>query len=137
MSGERWAFLRRCEIPCSDDRVYLTRWRIVQTPWMALYLHRFTAPDPSWDLHDHPWRFVSVVVRGGYVEERLSLFRGSTYRRRVRWWNGMRTHDAHAVVELLRYPTWTLVLTGARRRQWGFLDVESDSVRTWTAHDAR
>lgn len=37
----------------------------------GLYLHRFHRSDDAGDLHSHPWRWaVSLILRGGYVEER-------------------------------------------------------------------
>lgn len=112
-------------IPNLDDptETYLTRWRIVQTPWFALYLHRMDGPDSRPTLHDHPWDFLSIVLRGGYVERRLDpLTRQVNEHRTVRRVNRMRTHDAHAIRSLLRVPTWTLLLVGARRRTWGYIE---------------
>lgn len=64
-----WAFMQRFEIPNYDSEGnYLTRWRVVQTPWFGIYVHRFDGPDPRPTLHDHPWNFQSLVLVGGYVE---------------------------------------------------------------------
>ena len=119
----RWAFMERFEVPNLDDptQTYLSRLRIVQTPWCALYLHRMDGPDSRPTLHDHPWNFVSLILRGGYVERRLDpTTMRVTERHRVRWVNRVRTHDAHAITTLLRVPTWTLLLVGPRRRTWGY-----------------
>src|SRR3954452_12681330 len=108
----RWAFMERFEVPNYDsDGNYLTRWRIVQTPWFGVFLHRFDGPDPRPTLHDHPWNFVSFVVRGGYTERRLDPADMTVNEHhRVGRVNVMRTHDAHAIVRLWRVPTWTLML---------------------------
>lgn len=137
----RWAFMDRFEVPQYEgDGVYLTRWRIVQTPWGGLYLHRMEGPDPRATLHDHPWSFLSLILRGGYVERRLDPM---TMRvdegHRVRWWNRMRATDAHSIRSLLRVPTWTLLLVGKRRRTWGYLEgpawqhweVQGNTGRWW------
>ena len=130
----RWAFMQRFEIPTfDDDGLYLTRWRIVQTPWAALYLHRMDAPDSRPTLHDHPWRFLSLVLRGGYVERRLNpgtmeVDESHTIRRV----NRMRTSDAHAIIKLDRTPTWTLLLVGARLRTWGYWEPTAAANWQWT-----
>lgn len=121
----RWAFMERFEIPNLDDpsQTYLSRIRIVQTPWFALYLHRMDGPDSRPTLHDHPWNFLSVVLRGGYIERRLdphTMLVDENHR--VRRINRVRTHDAHAIKTLLRVPTWTLMLVGPRCRTWGYLE---------------
>lgn len=134
----RWAFMSRFIIPNLDDptETYLTRWRIVQTPWFSLFLHRMDGPDSRPTLHDHPWSFLSIVLRGGYIERRLDpLTRQVDEHRTVRRVNLMRTHDAHAIRSLLRVPTWTLLLVGARRRTWGYIersDPRDSTVVRWT-----
>lgn len=123
----RWALMRRMVLRRADGDIYMRRLRIIQTPWFAVYFHRFDAPDPGLDLHDHPWTFTSVVLRGGYVEEVADT-------RHVRKWGGerryrlpgsahtMRLDQCHTISELLRIPTYTLVLCGPRRRVWGFYE---------------
>lgn len=35
----------------------------------GVLVHRIDAPDPGLDLHDHPWPFITIILRGGYTEE--------------------------------------------------------------------
>lgn len=120
----RWAFMERFEVPDYDgDGNYLTRWRVIQTPLAALYVHRFDGPDPRSTLHDHPWPFLSIVLRGGYVERRLDpTDMQVNENHRIRFVNRMRLGGAHAIVRLTRTPTWTLMLVGRRVRTWGYLE---------------
>jgi len=124
--------MQRFEVPDYDhpERNYLTRWRLVQTPWFGVYLHRLGGPDPRPTLHDHPWTFRSLVLCGGYSEVRRDNYDGGTVRREVTRTNVMRTHDAHYIRALHRTPTWTLLLVGARRRAWGYIEDGN-----WTRFD--
>jgi hypothetical protein len=128
--SRRWAFMERTDAPDYDhpERNYLTRWRIVQTPWFGLYVHRIDGPDPRSTLHDHPWPFVTLVLKGGYAEDLgVRATRGGPItRRRPRAWrrgsiHRMRKTDAHTITSVT---TWTLVLTGRRRPEpaWGYWD---------------
>lgn len=131
----RWAFMERFEVPNydDDDGNYLTRLRIIQTPWFGIYLHRFDGPDPRPTLHDHPWAFVSLVLRGGYIERRLDPFTMTVNEEhRVRWVNVMAKHDAHSIMRLLRVPSWTLMLVGRRKRTWGYLEPTPTWAWRWT-----
>lgn len=133
----RWAFMERFEVPNLDDptQTYLARLRIIQTPWFAVYLHRMDGPDSRLTLHDHPWNFVSLVLRGGYIERRLDPITMNVHEHRVvRHVNRMRTHDAHAIRSLLRVPTWTLMLVGPRRRTWGYLHRFQLTAWHWTEY---
>jgi hypothetical protein len=135
--SKHWAFFERFEVPDYDDPelLYLTRWRLVQTPWFGVYLHRLGGPDPRATLHDHPWNFVSIVLWGGYTE-RVCQGRShdgspQTNWRDVRWINVKPALGLHSIRRLFRAPTWTLMLVGRRQRTWGYLDDDG----TWTPFD--
>ena len=129
--SKRWAFMERFEVPSFDepDENYLTRLRFIQTPWFGIYLHRFDNPDSRATFHDHPWPFLSVILRGGYVEARPG--RGL---RTVRLVNVMRITDVHYIERLLRVPTWSLMFVGRRRRDWGYVRPTEDGY-AWTRFD--
>jgi hypothetical protein len=112
-ASPRWALMRRRLIGSGDD-VYLDRVYVIQTPWFGIMFHRIFRPDNQRDLHDHPWTFFSLVLRGSYVEDTVD---GP---KRRRWWNWKRAEDRHSIREVSRRPVWTLVFTGPKRRTWGF-----------------
>lgn len=134
-----WAFMKRFDLlNYDDDGFYLRRLRIIQTPFFGLYLHRFEGPDPRPTLHDHPYPFLSIILRGGYVERRLNTHSHDVDEQHVvRRFNRMRPTDAHAIISLLRNPTWSILLVGRRVREWGYWEPDW-SVRgrwTWTVFD--
>jgi hypothetical protein len=117
--SERWALMSRRDI-CdrTTGRLYMRRWRLVQTPWFGIYLHKIVQPDDDDCLHDHPWNFTSLVLRRGYLEELpgckfMQRRAGSVIRHKA--------SDAHRIHRLERGgPSWTLVLVGRKRQSWGF-----------------
>jgi hypothetical protein len=127
---------RRLTLRRADGRVYLDRWGIGHDRIGRVLLHRMEAPDPGIDLHDHPWWFVSIVLRGGYTELRLPTRMAPTYakvaetnpaqmrgvrnRRRPGSIQAMRLDECHTITELHGRCCWTLVIGGPRRRSWGF-----------------
>lgn len=124
MTPARFAVMRRFDIVDPDGGLYLTRWRVIQTPWGSLYVHRIARPDWRPVLHDHPWSFVSFILRGGYTEVRFDPIALRLTTRRVRRLNVVRRHDAHYITALDRTPTWSVLLVGARRRHWGYLSFD-------------
>lgn len=135
-----WAFMTRFDVPNFDDptKNYLERLRIVQTPWWGVYLHRLGTPDSRPTLHDHPWSFLSIILRGGYHENRLDTKTRTVVSRHRRFVNVMRRDDAHSIMTLDRTPTWTLLFVGKRRRKWGYWRELPAGVRgtwTWTPFD--
>ncbi|MEP7150066.1 MAG: hypothetical protein ABI857_14395 [Acidobacteriota bacterium] len=106
---------------------YMLRWYVIpRNRRLNIYVHKFLRDDDDRALHDHPWWFVSLILKGGYVEvtdkgpvtrDRWSLaFRPATHRHRV---------ELHRVIEpwaglTVRIPAWTIVVTGRSSRTWGF-----------------
>lgn len=137
----RWA-LRRLRLRRGDGQIYLDRWGF-HTPWFGIYLHKMTASDPSMDVHDHPWPFISIILRGGYTEKMAEVrnlmelssirhpFQSRTWKAfQSRTWKAGSVHtvrldEAHTIIDVLKTPTWTLVLLGKKHRAWGFYEYSS------------
>lgn len=108
----------------NPDDLYLTRYHIVRTPWFGVYIHVIHRPDRDRFLHDHPWSFSSVVLRGGYQEETRRNLDSFTIKKthKAGSFHRMRLKDGyHSIRTLLRVPTWTLVFRGKRVKDWGYL----------------
>ncbi|MBP5969417.1 hypothetical protein [Pseudomonas iridis] len=46
------------------------RSRLWWCPW-SVRIHHIKRPDNDRDLHDHPWNARTIILRGGYTEQRL------------------------------------------------------------------
>ena len=128
----RWALMKKFVIPDWDDpsMPYLVRWRIAQTPWAAIYLHKIILDDLGRPLHDHPWSFVSIILKGAYAEEyKAHAEARSILRAWGRWSVHRMTAKAFHGITAVDTPTWTLVLAGPRRQVWGFLT--DDGWKPW------
>src|SRR4051812_45864776 len=54
-----------------NDDPYLLRWYPVPRNHLCnLYLHKFLRSDDDKALHNHPWWFASIILRGSYIEHR-------------------------------------------------------------------
>lgn len=96
-------------------RDYMRRW-VLFTPWGALRIHHILRSDADRHFHDHPMDFVSIILRGGYIEHRPGSAPrrcgpGSVIKRQA--------EDLHRL-QLLGKSAWTFVLAGPARRKWGF-----------------
>lgn len=120
-----------------DGKVFLERWGW-ECKWFGVFLHHMQAPDPGRDLHDHPWWFGSVILRGGYVEKRALTRDPGAWRhtmRRKGTWRVLRRDECHTIIKLLD-DTWTLVVHGPRRGTWGFYRRLANNKHCWVEwHD--
>lgn len=95
---------------------YLYRWTLIRWRGWAVYLHRFVGDDWSRDLHDHPKRFISIGLAGGYVEETPTKVREFV----APWVRSFPAEHTHRV-SLGRFrECWTLVIVTPASRPWGF-----------------
>lgn len=81
----------------------------------GIYLHQLCRSDIERHFHDHPWAFVSIILRGGYTEHTpqgsTAYGAGSVLVRPARWQHKLQMDDV----------TWTLVIRFPKVRRWGFI----------------
>lgn len=94
---------------------YLYRWTLISTRAWKVYLHRFVGDDWSYDLHDHPKRFVTIGLWGSYLEQTPAGFR----RWRAPWLRTFPPTHRHRLTTPWG-DCWTLLWVGRRVRNWGF-----------------
>jgi hypothetical protein len=80
-----------------------------------IFLHKFLKGDPD-DLHDHPWPYATLILKGGYWETTPEgrFWRGAGHFR-------ISPADSYHRIELEPSVTcWTLFMPGPHRKEWGF-----------------
>lgn len=85
---------------------------------VSIRVHRIMRPDRDRHLHDHPWNARTIILKGGYVEERADDWiryhtAGDTAR--------IRHGEYHRIAEVSEGGVWTLFITYRYRGTWGFL----------------
>lgn len=125
LRSPRWAFWKWTTIPCRDGLKYLVRLRLIQTPWFAIYLHDIYEPDGDRDPHNHPWSFISFVLRGSYTENLHPYpYVHPDINVRQQHWKRFSIHRmTRETAHRITYAApglKTLILTGPRRHSWGF-----------------
>lgn len=119
----RWALWEKMTIPCKGGIKYLFRIRIIQTPWFGIYLHDIFEPDDDRGPHNHPWSFLSFVLKGWYREYYIENPESKTGVE-VNTWDRFSIHrmdknSAHRITECSE-GLKTLIFTGPRTKGWGF-----------------
>lgn len=118
------------------DKTFLDRWGIDLGP-VGVYVHHIAGPDPGLDLHDHPWPFVSLILRGGYSEQVADTREPWLWRRR-RWerWSVHRMPFTvcHRIFDA-DPGTWTLIVRGPKSRTWGFYLSDEPRWVPWDQYD--
>ena len=132
------------------DDVYLIRYFLVRSRWMNIYIHQFLRSDRD-DLHDHPWHFITYLVRGMYVEAKWDEGYQQVFRTRRANLPALKENvlvfrkatDQHQVIvgQALKeankeHAPLTLFISGPKIREWGFVKMNRHSNghkwREWT-----
>jgi hypothetical protein len=95
---------------------YLYRWTLLKARNWSVYLHHFVGDDWTRDLHDHPKRFISIGLRGRYMEETPT---GSKIYR-APWIRTFPAEHIHRLSMIDGCDCWTLVIVLKAVRGWGF-----------------
>ena len=92
-----------------------------------VFLHKICQDDPR-DLHDHPWWYITIILKGGYWEHTYII--GPTYGGQQRKWYGPGSirfsKGGYHRLQISKncnddvIPCWTLFIRGRKTREWGF-----------------
>lgn len=91
-----------------------------------VFLHKFLKSDPD-DVHDHPWPYATLILRGGYYEWIPQFNSEGEKIGEIRNWRGpghfrVCSATSYHRIELAEGVTcWTLFMPGPKQRDWGFL----------------
>ena len=91
-----------------------------------VFLHKFLKSDPD-DVHDHPWPYTTLILRGGYWEWVPQFTAEGKRIGEIAHWRRpghFRTCSATSFHRIELDPAvecWTLFMPGPQRREWGFL----------------
>ena len=108
-------FVKHEDIGWKELQEKFTRYLVWESRWFNIFIHQMYAPIAPPKCHDHPWSFVSFVLRAGYWESTDGV--GFFYRKPGTILYRKAEH-AHTVMTRDRRTAWSLVITGPARRKW-------------------
>jgi hypothetical protein len=117
-----YQWLSEPEIIGHPDCPLIKRWTLIGDRKQGIYrwplklmVHYFVPGTDDPDPHDHPRSFVTLVLRGYYIDHSRT---GSEGMRRgmIRYRHAEHAHTTTAGPD----GCWTIVVMGPQRREWGF-----------------
>lgn len=101
-----------------------------------VFVHKFLKSDPD-DVHDHPWAYFTLILRGGYYEWTPTFDQEGRQDGEIQHWRGpghfrVCSADSYHRIEVVPgVDCWTLFVPGPQKKPWGFL-VDGDQ---WVANE--
>jgi len=103
-----------------NNEPYLTRYYLFlkERKWFPfnIFLHNFHRGDLD-DLHDHPWPYITIIIKGGYWEH-------TPTGRHWRAAGSIRLAGSNSLHRVELQPdtdVWTIFIPGPKLREWGFI----------------
>jgi hypothetical protein len=94
---------------------------------VAARVHCILRSDDARAFHDHPWPYLTIILKGGYYEVRPMYDKSGLYLGDETKWHGPGSilfrpaKSWHRLVILEGQPAWTVFITGKYQQRWGFL----------------
>jgi len=111
------------EIRSKTGELHFQRWVLFALPFLRIYLHKICLPDYDEHMHDHPWNFISIILKGGYLEK---FSNGPNYDIVSYNHNNPGTivkrnrEQVHKIEKLFKISSWSLVLAWGEYQIWGY-----------------
>ena len=105
------------EIKSKTEELHFRRWRILKTPWFEIYIHGIYQHDLDPHLHNHPWDYMGIVLKGTYVEKTESRHNVMSP------WKFFKRNGSsyHKILSIITRPVYTLFVVTKPKRIWGYL----------------
>ena len=96
--------------------------KLLQLFGIAVRVHEILRSDAGRHPHDHPWWYITIILRGGYIE---TLYDNEGRVKDVNYWGPgtilfRRASSWHRLTLPEKTPTWTLFISGPYQHTWGF-----------------
>ena len=122
-----------CRVIMGEQGPYLSRYTLRELDDGGhVYLHFFHRGDADLQLHNHPWAGTSLILAGGYREERRV---GQRVEERVYRPGDVSVLEPNTFhrIDLLEPERgcWTLFSIGPRVQSWGFWDRDGGAFTPW------
>lgn len=127
----QWLIDRAYKTPYYHLKGYMERYWLIPYNrfFVAARIHHILASDDDRAFHDHPWAYVTIILRGGYYEITPTWDKSGVYTGAKRVWYGTgsvlfrRAASWHRLEVLQGEKTVTLFITFKKTRAWGFLPI--------------
>lgn len=116
-----WIIERAKKTPYFHLEGYMERYWLVQPRrWLpfSVRVHHILRSDDDRHLHDHPWSYATIILRGGYTEVTSRDKDGKWYGVGNILFRGWR--HFHRLIVPPGATAWTLFIMGPYRHRWGF-----------------
>lgn len=121
-------FYKKTTITRGDNMPYLVRYSLFSCRFFAIKVHHILISDDDC-MHNHPWGFISLILKGAYLEHQIIERPDAIYPHRKIHFKIAKYYKAGSILIrkpnsihrlILTKPVWTFVITFKKVQDWGF-----------------
>ncbi len=122
------------EIKSKTEELHFQRFAIIDCKYFGLYIHKIFKEDKDLHLHSHPWNFISLILKGSYVEKRewinpFKEIQHETYLKDLFTISKANTKFFHKIERIVKGPVWSLFFVYNKQTVW-YYRVNDDLVES-------
>lgn len=104
-----------------SGELHFKRFAIIDCKYFGVYIHRVYKKDEDDHLHDHPWNYSSLIIKGWMLETTLD-HEGSRITNLVKRWTYTSRNQKHfhKISYVSSGGLTTLFFRGPRISEWGY-----------------
>lgn len=133
-----WLIARAMRTPYRHLPGYMNRWWLLPYGQLgiAVRVHEILRSDDDRAFHDHPWPYLTIILRGGYTEVKPLWDKSGIYLGETRCFYGAGSwlfrpaRSWHRLEIPSGLSTWTLFISGPKVQSWGFM-LEPENKVYW------
>jgi hypothetical protein len=114
-----------------ESKARMVKWTLISTPWFSIFFHKFNGPDWTRDPHDHPTDFLSIGLKGSYVETVYDSEGNELYQRawHAPWVRTFPATHIHRTSSVGPRGAVTMCIASRWKHEWGF--VINGKLTSW------
>lgn len=113
------------EILSKQGELHFKRFAIIETARLSLYIHTILLADEDLHLHSHPWNFISLILKGSYLEETPFGWN----EKKFLTLSTMGRNQVHKIERITKGSVFSLFLTYGEHKPW-FYQVGTEQVES-------
>lgn len=124
-----WKFIFEWNYPLGREECpYAYRWRL-DFYWFSFRIHKWISSDDTRAFHNHPWHFITFVLKGYYIDVTPQLLTPNIsqkeYVKQYTFHYRNKDHKHYVEIPKEQSPVWTFVTTFSKPRKYAFWNVKT------------
>jgi hypothetical protein len=104
-----------------SGELHFSRFAILESKYFSIYIHNIYQSDKDMHLHNHPWKFLGIILKGKYTEKYINRASESFRVKKFLYITFANRNYFHKIDKLHSPKVVSLFFTFGKHKDWGYL----------------